>query len=105
MYKDKDKQREAGAERTRRYRENRKALHPAIVAGIERLTTGVFDKQARARRMAIATNYERLYPDKSYTGMGIAPDDIPANPVPVKVSLPGDAGYKGICQGMGGGLE
>lgn len=99
MYKDIDKQREAGKERTRRYRENRKALHPAIVAGIERLTTnpdGTVDEQARTIRMANAMQYERLYPGKPYTGVGIAP--LPGNPIPVRVSKPGDADYKPLCQ-------
>ncbi len=101
MYKDKGKQREAGAERQRRYRENRKALHPAIVAGIERLTTlpdGTVDQQARAIRMATAMRYERLYPGRPYTGIGIAPSDMPASPIPARVSKPGDADYKPLCE-------
>ncbi len=100
MYKDKEKQREAGAERQRRYRENSKALHPAIIADINRLTTntdGTVDEQARTNRMATARAYQRMYPDKQYTGVGIAPADIPASPVPVRVSKPGDADYNGIC--------
>ncbi len=101
MYKDKDKAREAGAERQRRYRENRKALHPAIVAGINRLTTnadGTVNEQERAIRIGNAINYQRMYPDKQYTGIGIAPEDIPANPVPVRVSKPGDADYVPMCE-------
>lgn len=100
MYKDKTKQREAGAERQRRYRENRKALHPAIVAGIERLTTfpdGSVDEQARAIRMTAAINYQRLYPDKQYTGIGIAPEDMPDNPIAIGVTKPGDADYVPLC--------
>lgn len=72
MYKDKEKQREAGAERQRRYRENLKALHPAIIATINRLTTnpdGTVDKQARTNRMAIALDYERKFPGRPYTGV------------------------------------
>lgn len=101
MYKDKEKQREAGAERQRRYRENRKALHPAIVAGIERLTVnpdGTINEQDRAIRMALAISYQQLYSDKQYTGVGIAPEDMPPNPVPVRVSKPGDADYKPLCE-------
>jgi hypothetical protein len=74
MYKDKDRQREAGAERQRRYRGNRKALHPAIIASINRLTTnpdGSIDEHARAIRMTAAIGYQRLYPDKQYTGAGL----------------------------------
>lgn len=76
-------------------------LRPAIVAGIERLTTnpdGTIDEQARTNRMAIAKSYQRLYPEQPYKGVGIAPEDMPANPVPVRVSKPGDADYKPLCQ-------
>lgn len=100
MYKDKDKQREAGAERQRRYRENRKALHPAIVAGIEQLTINPdssIDEQARRIRIQVAVDYYRMYPDKQYTGIGIAPEDMPDNPVPIKVSKPGDEDYVPLC--------
>ena len=51
-------------------------LHPAIIAGIDRLSTnadGTVDESERSRRMAIATDYERLYPGRPYTGTGIAP--------------------------------
>ena len=99
-YTDKDKQRDAGKERQRRYRENRKALHPAIRAGIERLTVnpdGSIDEVARTNRMACAIAYQRLYPAKTYTGVGIAPDDMPDKPIPIRVSLPGDADYKPLC--------
>lgn len=100
MYKDKDKQREAGAERQRRYRENRKALHPAIVAAIERLTAfpdGSIDEQAHTNRIAAAVRYQTMYPSKPYTGVGIALKDWPDKPVPVTVSKPGDADYKPLC--------
>ncbi len=114
MYKDKDRQKEANAERQRRYRENHKALHPAIRAGIERLTVnadGSIDEEARTNRMACAIAYQRLYPAKTYTGIGIAPDDMPDNPIPAKVSLPGDADYLPMCDYTrawvkeGGGLK
>ena len=101
MYKDKDKALQAGRERTRRYRENRKALHPAIRAGIDRLTVnpdGSIDEVARTSRMACAIAYQRLYPGRPYTGVGIAPDDMHDKPIAIAVSKPGDADYKPLCE-------
>ena len=67
-------------------------------ATINRLTTnqdGTVDEQARANRMAIAKTYQRQHPDRYYsTGLGCMPV---SNPVPVKVSLPGDEGYLPMC--------
>lgn len=105
MYKDKEKQREANRQAKQRQRQGMTngvtergmtsissshpviPLHPAIIAEIERSTTnpdGTVDEQARTNRMAVALNYQRMYPDRPYTGIGIAPADIPANPVPLK---------------------
>jgi len=101
MYKNKEKQREAGAEGQRRYRENRKALHPAIVAGIERLTIdsdGKVNEQERKCRVANALAYQQLYPEQPYTGIGIAPVDIGVTLKTVGVTKPGDAGYKPLCE-------
>lgn len=88
-------------ERTRRYREKVKALHPAILAGIERLTInadGSIDEQGRKCRIANALSYQRLYPHKQYTGSGISPEDVGVTPKTVVVTLPGDAGYKPLCE-------
>ncbi len=96
MYKDKDKQREAVrvAKARQRARQGMTkdvtgqgmtgesevipsqevVLHPAIIAGINRLSTlpdGTIDESERSRRMAIATNYERMYPGRPYTGTGL----------------------------------
>lgn len=122
MYKDKDKQREAQREWIRRKRAEQSSkefkervegsfegstpkgstsLHPAIIATINRLTTrpdGTIDQQARTNRMAIAENYQGLYPEQQYTGVGIAPEEMPVNPKLVRVSKPGDADYKPLCQ-------
>ena len=99
MYK--DKQRESNRERQARYKAKQKALlkgvtnqgvtegvtvigsgaqvtpiklHPAIIRTINRMSTrqdGTLDEQEQSRRMAIATNYERLYPGRPYTGTGL----------------------------------
>ena len=123
MYKDKDKQKEAGAERQRRYKAKQKALlsegvtirmmpegpyvvpaiklHPAIIASINRLSAerdGTLNKAEHNRRMAIAKAYEQLYPGRPYTGIGIPSADMPANPQPVRVSKPGDADYRPLCK-------
>lgn len=120
MYKDKDKQREAnrlaqarfkakgitnappsGITSTRPVIPNNHTLHPAIIAGINRLTTnpdGTVDQQARAIRMAAAKSYQRMYPDKHYTGVGMAPGAMPASPILIRVSKPGDADYVPLCQ-------
>ena len=93
MYKDKDKQREANRVAQARFKAKQQGiteeqtdrvllrnkdkgitLHPAIIAGIKRLTTnqdGTVDVQARSRRIAIATDYERMYPGRPYTGTGL----------------------------------
>ena len=148
MYKDKDKQRKADAERQRRYRASKGVtsqnvtkdvtnealtsrltperdkvgtklpmtvgdlpaadrdrvlkvlqpikLHPAIIAGIDRVAT---DEQDRANRTANAKSYQRLYPDQPYKGIGIAPADIRAcsKSGHVRVSKPGDADYRPLC--------
>lgn len=114
MYKDKDKQKEANRAAQARFKAKRKGititdgittevipkshtLHPAIIATINRLTTnpdGTIDEQARTIRMANALHYEQACPGRPYTGLGIAPEDIPTNPIPVRVSKPGDADYK-----------
>ena len=92
MYKDKEKQKEAQRERTRRYR----ALHNEGVTcaeldralqsilpehlpldvqrTINRLTTlpdGTVDEQARANRTAIAISYQHYRPDR-YHNTGVA---------------------------------
>ena len=49
-------------------------LHPAIIRTINRLTTnkdGTVDEQARTNRMAMAVNYERMFPGRPYTGVGL----------------------------------
>ncbi len=109
-YKDKEKAKQASRERMRQHRaqgvtkgvtSTGVTLHPAIIADINRLTTrpdGSVDEQARTNRMATARAYFRMYPDKQYTGIAIAPEDIPASPVPVRVSKPGDADYVPMCE-------
>jgi hypothetical protein len=86
MYKDPDKQREANRKAQARFKAKQQGitknkvlsegitLHPAIIAGINRLTTspdGTVNEQERSRRMAIAVNYERMYPGKPYPGTGL----------------------------------
>ena len=88
-YKDKEQAKQASKERMRLHRQgvtqgvtsdgcNKQGvtLHPAIIRTIDRMSTlpdGTLDEQERSRRMAIATNYERMYPGRPYTGTGIAP--------------------------------
>ena len=76
-------------------------LPPDVQVTVIRLTTnqdGSVDEQARTNRTAIAINYQHVFPDKyECHSIGIAPADMLPNPVPVKVSLPGDADYKPLC--------
>ena len=49
-------------------------LHPAIIRTINCLTTnkdGTVDEQARTNRLAMAINYERMFPGRPYTGVGL----------------------------------
>jgi len=111
MYKDKDKQREANRAAKARFKAKQgipveqgipgipeQGIPPDVQATINRLTTnqdGTVDEQARANRMAIAKTYQRQHPDRYYsTGLGCMPV---SNPVPVKVSLPGDDDYLPMC--------
>lgn len=53
---------------------DRHTLHPAIIAVIKRLTTkpdGTISEHEQLRRMSIATDYEKLYPGRPYTGTGL----------------------------------
>ena len=89
-YKDKDKQRQANRAAKQRQRQGMTSqgmtstspvipsqavtLHPAIIRTINRLTTnpdGTVDEQARTNRLAMAINYERMFPGRPYTGTGL----------------------------------
>ncbi|KKN47758.1 hypothetical protein LCGC14_0659920 [marine sediment metagenome] len=51
---------------------DRPTLHPSIIAGINRLTTnpdGTVDEQARTNRLAAAKRYQRMFPERTYTGV------------------------------------
>ncbi|MCJ7482644.1 MAG: hypothetical protein MUO31_06735 [Thermodesulfovibrionales bacterium] len=79
MYKNEEKQREANAERQRRYREKDKALHGKrrgkdikcfadlpydVRATIDRLSA---DEQEHNRRTGIAISYQHTFPDRYYS--------------------------------------
>ena len=89
-----DTKREQGRARQQRYRQKAQALHPAIVAGIKRIAS---DEQDRANRTATAINYQQLYPEQPYKGIGIAPEDMSVTPITVSVTKPGDEDYRPLC--------
>ena len=113
MYKDKDKQAKAAKQAKARFKarkqgiplnegipgippKSKQGIPHSIVTEINRQTTnkdGTIDEPARATRTANAKRYQQLYPDSRYTGAGA----VVSNPVPVRVSKPGDAGYKPLC--------
>ena len=82
-YKDKEQAKQASKERMRKHRQGVTSagrntqgvtLHPAIIRTINRLTTnpdGSVDHMARTNRMAMAINYERMFPGRPYTGTGL----------------------------------
>lgn len=71
-------------------------LPPDVQATINRLSD---NDEEHARRTAAAIKYQHLFPDHYHcTGTGLAPGELVSNPVPVKVSLPGDADYVPLCE-------
>ncbi len=126
MYKDKEKQREANKQAKARQRARQGMTEgvtnqgmtpvirePSVIpsprrgkditkfdhlpvdvqATINRLSD---DEQEHGRRTAIAINYQHLFPDRYHcTGTG---GELVSNPVPVRVSKPGDADYKPLCE-------
>ncbi len=85
MYKDKEKQKEANAERQRRYRENARALRGQrrgrditkfeyLPLDVQRTINRLSDtEQEHTNRTAIAINYQHLFPDRYYnTGIALS---------------------------------
>ena len=116
MYKDKDKQREAQRNWVRQKRANKQGstqgstkrgldiktfedLPLDVQDTINRLsiTDGKVDEAEKARRTAAAIHYQHLFPD-SYNDTSIAGLLAQAELGCVRVSKPGDADYKPMCQ-------
>ena len=73
-------------------------LPPDVQGTIIRLTTnqdGTVDEQARTNRTAIAIDYQHKTGRYESHSIGTVPV---SNPIPVKVSKPGDADYKPLCE-------
>jgi hypothetical protein len=87
--------------------DNPNSLPLDVIETINRLTTnpdGSINEQERLRRTAIATNYQRLYPDELsnedviHTDQEFTKTMTQAKPGHVRVSKPGDADYKPLCE-------